>query len=40
MIGMIQERELFCGVKDEAQAKKFWELNETMVKLEPSDPKI
>lgn len=35
-----KERELFCGVKDEAQAKKFWELNETMVKLEPSDPKI
>ncbi|PBC28255.1 Retinol dehydrogenase [Apis cerana cerana] len=35
-----KERELFCGVKDQAQAKKFWELNEEMVKLQSTDPKI
>ena len=37
---IVQERELFCGVKDQAQAKKFWELNEEMVKLQSTDPKI
>ncbi|XP_031773418.1 retinol dehydrogenase 14 [Apis florea] len=35
-----KERELYCGVKDPAQAKKFWELNEAMVKLQSTDPKI
>ncbi|CAL7939262.1 unnamed protein product [Xylocopa violacea] len=35
-----RECELSQGVKDPAKGKKFWELSETMVKLQPSDPKI
>ncbi|XP_076625366.1 retinol dehydrogenase 14 [Colletes latitarsis] len=34
------EQELFRGVKDPSKGKKFWELSETMVKLQPTDPKI
>ncbi|XP_076761819.1 retinol dehydrogenase 14 [Xylocopa sonorina] len=34
------ECELSHGVKDPAKGKKFWELSEAMVKLQPSDPKI
>ncbi|OAD60211.1 Retinol dehydrogenase 14 [Eufriesea mexicana] len=35
-----QESELCRGVKDPAKGKKFWELSEAIVKLQPSDPKI
>ncbi|XP_076180115.1 retinol dehydrogenase 14 [Ptiloglossa arizonensis] len=34
------EQSLFCGVADPSKGKKFWELSETMVKLQPTDPKI
>ncbi|XP_050596110.1 retinol dehydrogenase 14 isoform X3 [Bombus affinis] len=35
-----RETELPHGIKNPSQGKKFWELSETMVKLQPSDPKI
>ncbi|XP_057335711.1 retinol dehydrogenase 14 [Microplitis mediator] len=35
-----KEYGLSSGVKDPAKGKKFWELSESLVKLQPSDPKI
>ncbi|XP_017883231.1 retinol dehydrogenase 14 [Ceratina calcarata] len=35
-----RERGLTRGVQDPAKGKKFWELSETMVKLQSTDPKI
>ncbi|XP_063992555.1 retinol dehydrogenase 14 isoform X1 [Diachasmimorpha longicaudata] len=34
------EAQLIDAVKDPAKGKKFWELSENIVKLQPSDPKI
>ncbi|CAG5074240.1 Similar to RDH11: Retinol dehydrogenase 11 (Homo sapiens), partial [Cotesia congregata] len=35
-----REYGLSSGVQDPAKGKKFWELSETIVKLQPTDPKI
>ncbi|XP_031832210.2 retinol dehydrogenase 14 [Nomia melanderi] len=35
-----QESTLTRGIQDPSKGKKFWELSETMVKLQPMDPKI
>nr|XP_031832210.1 retinol dehydrogenase 14 isoform X2 [Nomia melanderi] len=35
-----QESTLTRGIQDPSKGKKFWELSETMVKLQPTDPKI
>ncbi|XP_078040033.1 retinol dehydrogenase 14 isoform X1 [Augochlora pura] len=35
-----QERSLCCGVDDPAMGKKFWELSESLVNLQPTDPKL
>ncbi|XP_015127096.1 retinol dehydrogenase 14 isoform X2 [Diachasma alloeum] len=35
-----REASLTDGVKDPAKGKKFWELSEALVELQPSDPKI
>ncbi|KAK1130317.1 hypothetical protein K0M31_018453 [Melipona bicolor] len=35
-----RETNLPDGIKDPSMGKKFWELSETIVKLQPSDPKI
>ncbi|XP_076293787.1 retinol dehydrogenase 11 [Lasioglossum baleicum] len=35
-----QETTLSSGIQDQAKGKKFWELSENLVKLQPSDPKI
>ncbi|KZC07955.1 Retinol dehydrogenase 14 [Dufourea novaeangliae] len=35
-----RESSLCCGVADPSKGKKFWELSEGIVKLQPTDPKI
>jgi hypothetical protein len=35
-----QEASLNAAVQDKDFAKKFWEISEKMVKLQPNDPKI
>ncbi|XP_033329224.2 retinol dehydrogenase 12 isoform X2 [Megalopta genalis] len=35
-----RERTLCCGVDDPAKGKKLWELSESLVNLQPTDPKI
>ncbi|KOX76876.1 Retinol dehydrogenase 14 [Melipona quadrifasciata] len=37
---IVYETNLPDGIKDPSMGKKFWELSETIVKLQPSDPKI
>lgn len=37
---LLQEHGLSERIQDMATAKKYWEICEQMVKLEPTDPKI